>query len=338
MPSYQDYGQMLRDFYAKQGPAPTEPYYDPQAAVSGYSQAPGYDAAQKAYQDYNSKTGQSWLDSLPAAQQAEYQALSQQRRDALHRKSNMGAVLAAGLPLAAAAAGPMLGALGGAGDASGLGALGAANGSWDILPSVIGGGSAATGGAGGLGALGAANGSWDILPSVIGGGGIGDVAGSGLLGQLGGIDKLGSSLGTIGSTVGKIVGGSSGSGSSLGSLLGGVGLGAAGLGLLNAYNNRNSMPSAPNYMNLANMTGASANPNQTNAQGDTLNWQVNPTTGQRTQTIKYGAKNQAAYDQNQQLMQALRSQIAKPAAALPAMPTYKAGNFQQVNPNAVWGN
>ena len=52
MASYQDYKQMINDYYASKGPAPPQPYFDTQAEVSGYGQAPGYADAWTAYQNY----------------------------------------------------------------------------------------------------------------------------------------------------------------------------------------------------------------------------------------------------------------------------------------------
>jgi hypothetical protein len=105
MPSYQDYGRMLQDYYAAQGPAPQEPYYDPQAEVSGGGQAAGYADALKAYQDYTTKTGQGWLDSLTPQQRAEYNTYHQQAVDANSKKARNGAFIALAAPLAAAGAG-----------------------------------------------------------------------------------------------------------------------------------------------------------------------------------------------------------------------------------------
>ena len=104
----------------------------------------------------------------------------------------------------------------------------------------------------------------------------------------------------------------------------------------NYYNNAN-MPGIPDYMKLANMTGMSANPNQTNAQGDTSTWTIDPITGTRTQQVKYGQANQEAFDEQQAIMKALRNKVQQPQAALPPMQQFNPSSLQQVNPNAVWG-
>lgn len=159
MPSYQDYGQMLNNYYTSKGPGPTQPYFDPQAEVSGYGQAPGYADALTAYQNYTTKTGQGWLDSLTPAQRSEYDAYHQQAVDANKRKGNMGAVIALGAPLLAAGVGAALGP-------AGFGSLGSAaaggatsfpvTGGSALLADIPGGLAAGLGGAGAASAGGAA--------------------------------------------------------------------------------------------------------------------------------------------------------------------------------------
>lgn len=182
MASYQDYGQMLNNYYASKGPGPTQPYFDPQAEVSGSGQAPGYSEALKAYQDYNTTTGNEWLSSLSPEQRSEYDAYHQQAVDANAKKARTGALIAFGAPLLAAGAGAALGA-GGFGSLGGEAAagLGAANGSWDVLPALAGSGGA-TGAMGGGVAAGASSSPWSSFLNTLTG--TAGKAGGSLLSQL----------------------------------------------------------------------------------------------------------------------------------------------------------
>ena len=128
MASLQDFDKMAAAYYAAHPPAEgVGPVYaDPQAEVSGYAQAPGFQQAYDAYAQYRTDTGQGWLDSLTPQQRAEYNALHQQLVDANAKKARRGAVIAMSVPLLAAGAGA-LGAFGAAGEGGmGAGALGGA--------------------------------------------------------------------------------------------------------------------------------------------------------------------------------------------------------------------
>jgi hypothetical protein len=190
MASYQDYGQMLNNYYASKGPGPTQPYFDPQAEVSGSGQAPGYSEALKAYQDYNTTTGNEWLSSLSPEQRSEYDAYHQQAVDANAKKARTGALIAFGAPLLAAGAGAALGAggFGSLGSAAGLGgatSFPVAGGS-ALLADIPGGLTAGLGGASAVAAGGAATAAasspWSSFLSTLTG--TGAKAGGNLLSQL----------------------------------------------------------------------------------------------------------------------------------------------------------
>lgn len=298
MASYQDYSKMLQDYFASQGPGPDAPYFDPQAEVSGYSQAPGYDEALKTYQDYNTNTGQNWLDSLTSQQRQEYNTYHQQAVDANKKKARNGALIALGAPLAAAGAGA-LGAFGGLGEAGG--ALSGAT-SFPVYSPAL-----------------------PILTDIPGAltAGLGAAAGAGTggagAGTTGGIGDIGGTIGGVTDTIGKTFGGKNG----LGNLLGGIGLGAGGLAAIQAFRNRNDMPQLPDFTKLAEQTAASQNaatdhqtlmnrPNQTNAQGDTSTWAIGPD-GRPIQKTQYGAANQQAFNQNNATLAALRNQMTAQA-------------------------
>jgi hypothetical protein len=116
-------------------------------------------------------------------------------------------------------------------------------------------------------------------------------------------------------------GGGDAGGTDLSSLLR-MGTGAAGIAsVLKGLTNNAKLPDIPNYTDLAEKTAASKNaqvdkqtllnrPNQTNAQGDTTQWTIDPVTGQSVQKTAFGGANQAAYDQSQALMTALRGKAS----------------------------
>jgi len=196
MASYQDYGQMLNNYYASKGPGPTQPYFDPQAEVSGGGQAPGYADALTAYQNYTTKTGQGWLDSLTPAQRSEYDAYHQQAVDANAKKARTGALIALGAPLLAAGAGAAFpglfgggtGGLGLAGEAAAMGGAtsfpvyGGAMPLLTDIPGLVGAGVGATGAVSGGVTAGASSSPWsnflNTLTSTAG------KAGGSLLSQL----------------------------------------------------------------------------------------------------------------------------------------------------------
>lgn len=201
MATYQDYGQMLRDYYAAQGNAPAQPYFDPQAEVSGGGQAPGYAAAQDAYNQWTTKTGQGWLDSLPPQQRAEYEALHRQAVEANAKKARNGALIAISAPLLAAGAGAALGSggfgsLGLGGEAAGGAAGGAFNAAADsqLASSLF--------GITGADAAGAAS----IPAWATGAAGGGAAGGAGLLGSIGSALGGAKGLGAIGAVAGGLLG------------------------------------------------------------------------------------------------------------------------------------
>lgn len=259
----------------------------------------GVDSLQGINQDrstWEQQQNDAYLAQLTPQQRAERDRLY----DASYAKNKSRGQLAA---LASMAAVGGLGALGNPGAfASSFGNLGGA-GMTDFFPEF----------------------SSPLLTSGGGGGGLDMGALSGIWDKIGGLEGLGKLGGAVSSLGGS--GGSGGQqGSSLGGLLGNLGLGGA--GLLYDYYNRDKMPGVPDFMQLANMTGVSANPNQTNAQGDTSTWTVDPTTGLRTQNVKYGAANQQAFDQRNAMAQALRNKIQAGGQSQP---------LQQVDVNALWG-
>lgn len=307
MASYKDYGEMLKAYYA------AHPYLDangkpldmnadvwggnPQAEISGWGMNPADVAAADAAAKYRTDTGNAWLASLTPQQRAEYEQLHQQSVDAKAKKARMGAFIALGAPLLAAGAGA-LGAFG-AGGGTGAGALGGATSfpvyspALPVLTDIPGGLTA------GLGAAG---------------------AGTGALGNVGGVVK---------SIAGGGAGGSGGI--NWGALLGGAGLGAGALAAIQALQNRNDMPQLPDFIKLAEQTAASRNaavdaqtlanrPNQINAMGDTSTWTIGPD-GRPVQKTQFGAANQQRFDQNSDIMSKLQGQIANQAGQPLQAPT-----------------
>jgi hypothetical protein len=288
---------------------------------------------------YNDKMGEpelwgaDWMSTLTPEQRAEYWRLSDETHAKRDRNGKLAAAAAfAGIGGLGALANPgmfssFMGSLGAAPGVAAGGDLGMAG--WmgtGAGPMGIEAGAAGLAG-GGAGAGGAMSGEYlgPLLDSLGSGGGWAGGMPSGVdLGALGGIMQTGgSSNGWLGKLLGGILGGGQQQGGGIGNLLG-----TGGLGLLSQYYNNSKMPGIPDFMKLAQMTGASANPNQTNAQGDSLNWAVDPATGQRTQTVKYGASNQKAFDEQQAMAQALRSKIMTRPAAAP---------MQQVDLSNLWG-
>lgn len=312
--TYDDYGKSLQQYFAQNPYSGVVPQADPQAEISGYGQPAGYAEAQQAYQDYNTKTGQAWLNTLTPQQRAEYDQYHQQAVAANKKKANRGAMIAVGAPLLAAGAGALLGpggfgALGGGAEAAG-GAGGAI-----FNPAVD---SQLASAAGGFSGLGGAS-----LPSGINLGSLGGIMSTGLEGA--GI-PLGGVLNGIGNAqvpnIGKLLNlGTQSRGINWGKLLGGAGLGAAALAAIQALQNRNKMPGLPNFTQLAEQTANSQNaavnaqtlanrPNQMNAYGDTSTWTIGPD-GRPMQTTQFSTANQQMLDQSNKTMAALQNQIAK---------------------------
>lgn len=189
MASYQDYGNMLNNYYAANPYTGAIPQFDPQAEVSGYSQTKGYQDANDAYSKYRTDTGTAWLNSLSPDQRNEYNAYHQQAVDANAKKARNGAFIALGAPLLAAGAGA-LGAFGAAGEGGmGAGALGGATSfpvyspALPVLTDIPGGLTAGLGAAAAGGASAASSGGpWgSFLQSLTGSAG---KAGGSLLSQL----------------------------------------------------------------------------------------------------------------------------------------------------------
>jgi len=312
--TYDDYGKSLQQYFAQNPYSGVVPQADPQAEISGYGQPTGYAEAQQAYQDYNTKTGQAWLNTLTPQQRAEYDQYHQQAVDANKKKANRGAMIAVGAPLLAAGAGALLGpggfgALGGGAEAAG------GAGGFVFNPAVD---SQLASAAGGFSGLGGAS-----LPSGVNLGSLGGIMSTGLEGA--GI-PLGGVLNGIGNAqapnVGKLLSlGTQSRGINWGKLLGGAGLGAAALAAIQALQNRNKMPGLPNFTQLAEQTANSQNaavnaqtlanrPNQMNAYGDTSTWTIGPD-GRPMQTTQFSTANQQMLDQSNKTMAALQNQIAK---------------------------
>lgn len=299
MASVQDFDKMLAAYYAAHPPAagvgPVSA--DPQAEVSGYAQAPGFQQANDAYAQYRTDTGQGWLNSLAPQQRAEYNALHQQLVDANAKKARRGAAIALGAPLLAAGAGA-LGAFGAAGE-GGAGALGGAT-SFPVYSPAL-----------------------PVLTDIPGG----------LTAGLSAAGAGAGALGNVGDVVKSIAGGGTGGsgGVNWGALLGGAGLGAGALAAIQALQNRNDMPQLPDFTKLAEQTAGSRNaavdaqtlanrPNQTNAMGDTSTWTMGPD-GRPVQKTQFGAANQQRFDQNSDIMSKLQGQIANQAGQPLQAPT-----------------
>lgn len=343
-----DYEDAKRKFYAAYGAA--NPYAGPTGSFGFTAQdwmqgnqptANDYDAQRQA-DEWQRGQSEAFFGQLTPAQQAEY---FQQKQEKQAREKKMGQLAALAAFGGVAGAG-MLGAgmLGGAmspaaaagGDLGMAGWMGSGAGAMGTEV-----GAAGLAGGAGTGA-GAMSGEYlgpllDSLSSAGAGGGgwAGGMPAGVDLGALGGVMPTGGGGGMLdlltkyGPDVLKFFGQGGGQqGNQQGPSLGNV-LGMGGLGLLSQYYNNSKMPGVPNFMDLAMKTGVSANPNQTNAQGDTLNWAVDPVTGQRTQTVKYGAGNQKAFDEQQAMAQALRSKIMSRPASPPPM--------QQVDLSNLWG-
>lgn len=180
MASYQDYGNMLNNYYAANPYTGAIPQFDPQAEVSGYAQPAGYQAANDAYSKYRTDTGTAWLNSLPPDQRNEYNAYHQQAVDANAKKARNGAFIALGAPLLAAGAGAAFPGLFGGETAGGLGLAesGLTGASTGITTGAGLGGAAAAGGA----SAASSGGPWgSFLQSLTGSAG---KAGGSLLSQL----------------------------------------------------------------------------------------------------------------------------------------------------------
>jgi hypothetical protein len=331
--AYEDARRTFGKMWSSTNPAPIAPpgsfNFSPMAWDQGGTPTPADYEFNKSYDDWERAQAEAWSKMLTPEQIQEHQGLKHDSYKKHQRMGQMAFLAAAG----AMAAPGILGAMGSAGG-SGTGALGAAGGDLGMAgwmgtgagPMGVEAGAAGLAG-GGAGAGGAMSGEYlgPLLDSLGSGGGWAGGMPSGVdLGALGGIMQTGgSSNGWLGKLLGGILGGGQQQGGGIGNLLG-----TGGLGLLSQYYNNSKMPGIPDFMKLAQMTGASANPNQTNAQGDSLNWAVDPATGQRTQTVKYGASNQKAFDEQQAMAQALRSKIMTRPAAAP---------MQQVDLSNLWG-
>ena len=333
--TYDDYGKSLQQYFAQNPYSGVVPQADPQAEISGYGQPAGYAEAQQAYQDYNTKTGQAWLNTLTPQQRAEYDQYHQQAVAANKKKANRGAMIAVGAPLLAAGAGALLGP-------GGFGALGggaeAASGAGGFVfnPAVD---SQLASAAGGFSGLGGAS-----LPSGVNLGSLGGIMSTGLEGAgipLGGV--LNGIVNAQVPNVGKLLNlGTQSGGINWGKLLGGAGLGAAALAAIQALQNRNKMPGLPNFTQLAEQTANSQNaavnaqtlanrPNQMNAYGDTSTWTIGPD-GRPMQTTQFSQANQQKLDQNNQAMAALQKQISAQAGQ-----PLQAPSMQTVTPTALTG-
>ena len=180
MASYQDYGNMLNNYYAANPYTGAIPQSDPQAEVSGYAQPAGYQAANDAYSKYRTDTGTAWLNSLSPDQRNEYNAYHQQAVDANAKKARNGAFIALGAPLLAAGAGAAFPGLFGGEAVGGLGLAesGLTGASTGITTGAGLGGAAAAGGA----SAASSGGPWgSFLQSLTGSAG---KAGGSLLSQL----------------------------------------------------------------------------------------------------------------------------------------------------------
>jgi hypothetical protein len=292
--------------------------------IMGYN-TPELNNAQWSNEAWANKGNDEFFKQLTPEQRQEYST----QKDAAYKKNQHLAQMAFLAAAGAMAAPGVMGALGGTSGGAGAGA-----GATGIGADTFGSGFGLDMFGGGFGAT--LPPELGNLPAGMFGSGLGEIGGIGAgLGGLGslsglsglsGLDNLvGGAKDLVGGAKDLVSGGNSNTGGGLdwGKILGGTNLGLAGLAAIQGLRNKNSLPSVPDFLKLAEQQNASQNINQVNAQGDTLNWTKNPN-GQWTQATKFSAPNQQRFDQQAQMAAALRKQImdqqSNPSAPPPIAP------------------